>query len=130
MAKSYTSFLTVLFLIFSTVLSAQQVSFWAKTNAASISPTALKKTKQFKKFETFDLQLEALSTALDAAPNRATFKGKSSFKIEFPDKNGKLEAYLIKEAAVMHPDLAKQFPNNRSFVGVSVSNPSKKIHVN
>lgn len=127
MVKSYTSFLTVFFLFYSTFLCAQQEAFWTKTDAAATTSSELRKTAQLKKYEAYDLKLEALSTALNAAPDRETFKGNSSFKMNFPDKNGRLESYFIKEAAVMHPDLARQFPNNRSFIGVSVNDPSKKI---
>ncbi|MDN3642982.1 zinc-dependent metalloprotease family protein [Lutimonas halocynthiae] len=126
MVKNYTRFLIVFLLIFSTSLYAQQEAFWTKTDAATTS-SELRKTAHLKKYEAYDLKLEALSTALNTAPDRAIFKGNSSFKINFPDKNGKLESYFIKEAAVMHPDLAKQFPNNRSFIGVSVKDPSKRI---
>ena len=113
MVKNYTRFLTVFLLIFSTFLYAQEGMFWTKTDAATTSSWEVRKTAQLKKYEAYDLKIEALSTALNAAPDRETFKGDSSFKMDFPDKNGSLESYYIKEAAVMHPDLAKQFPNNR-----------------
>ena len=127
MVKDYTRFLIVFLLIFSTSLYAQQGALWIKTDAAAATSSELRKTAQLMKYEAYDLKLEALSTALNAAPDREKFKGNSSFKMDFPDKNGRLESYFIKEAAVMHPDLAKQFPNNRSFLGVSVKDSSKRI---
>ena len=126
MVKNYTRLLTVFLLIFSTSLYAQQETFWTKTDAAATS-SELRKTAHLKKYEAYDLKLEALSAALNTAPDRGVFKGNSSFKMNFPDKNGRLESYFIKEASVMHPDLAKQFPNNRSFIGVSTKDPSKRI---
>lgn len=127
MVQNYTRFLTAFLLIFSTFLYAQQESFWTKTDAAVTTSSELRKTARLKKYEAYDLKLEALSKALNAAPDREIVKGNSSFKMDFPDKKGRLESYFVKEAAVMHPDLAKQFPNNRSFIGVSVKNPSRRI---
>ena len=127
MIKNYAKFFTVILLIFSNYLFGQEKGIWRKINSSTIASSELKKTVNLKKFESFELKLEALATSLKSAPNRDNFNGKSSFTMDFPDKNGKLESYVIKEASVMHPDLAKQFPNNKSYVGVSQKDNSKRI---
>ena len=127
MIKNYAKFFTVVLLIFSNFLFGQEKGIWRKINSSTIASSELKKTVNLKKFESFELKLEALATSLKSAPNRDNFNGKSSFTMEFPDMNGKLESYYVQEASVMHPDLAKKYPKNKSYIGVSIKDGSKKI---
>lgn len=127
MIKNYIKFFIVFLLISIHSLSAQQRNYWSKITGAKISNSQLQRKVNLKKYQTFELKLEELAGELKAAPSMEIPLGKSSFKMAFPDKNGQLVTYLVKEASVMHPDLAKQFPNNRSYVGVSGKDHSKKI---
>jgi len=128
MIKNYSKFFTVFLLIFTNFLFGQERDIWTKINSSTIASSELRKTLLLKKYESFELKLNTFATLLKSAPNRDNFKGESSFNIDFPDKNGKLESYFVKEVSVMHPDLAKQFPNNRSYIGVSSKDNSKRIH--
>ncbi|MCK5814488.1 MAG: T9SS type A sorting domain-containing protein [Flavobacteriaceae bacterium] len=47
-----------------------------------------------------------------------TSKNKSA-KIEFPNSNGEMEFFMVKEASVFEPELQNRFPTIRSYVGVS-----------
>jgi subtilisin-like proprotein convertase family protein len=48
--------------------------------------------------------------------------------VAFPDQNGILKKYAIKETSLMHPDLAVKFPGIKSFSGYDINNKSASIH--
>ena len=127
MSKNCLKFFTFILLIFSNFLFAQQGNLWTRINESSINSSDIQRKVKLKKHETFALNIQEFGKELKSAPAREVLSGKSSFKMTFPDKDGNLIPFLIKQASVMHPDLAKQFPNNRSYVGVSQKDNSKRI---
>lgn len=127
MRKNYFKLLTFTFLILTNFLFAQQRNLWSRIEGPVINDSEYVRKVKLKKYESFALNIQDLSNELKSAPARGTSSGKSSFKMAFPDKNGIFTSYLVMEASVMHPDLAKQFPNNRSYVGISEKDKSKKI---
>ena len=127
MSKNCLKLFTFTLLIFSNFLFAQQRNLWSRINESSINSSDIQRKVKLKKHETFALNIQEFGKELKSAPAREVLSGKSSFKMAFPDKNGNLVTFLIKQASVMHPDLAKQFPNNRSYVGVSQKDNSKRI---
>jgi hypothetical protein len=47
--------------------------------------------------------------------------------INVPNADGSIEEYRVLDAQILHPDLAKQLPNIKSYVGTSVLHPGKYI---
>lgn len=127
MKKNYFYLFTFALLLFSNLLFAQQKNLWSRISGSTISDSEYARKVKIKKHESFALSLEDLEKELKSAPTRGFSSGVSTFKMAFPDKDGNFISYLVKEASVMHPSLAKQFPNNRSYVGVSEKDRSKKI---
>ena len=127
MNKNCLKLFTFTLLLFSNFLFAQQGNLWSRINESSIASSEIQRKVKLKKHETFALNFQEFGKELKSVPAREVLLGKSSFKMAFPDKNGNLVTFLIKQASVMHPDLAKQFPNNRSYVGVSQKDNSKRI---
>ena len=127
MSKNCLKLFTFTLLIFSNFLFAQQRNLWSRINESSINSSDIQRKVKLKKHETFALNIQEFGKELKSAPAREVLTGRSSFKMAFPDKDGNFVTFLIKQASVMHPDLAKQFPNNRSYVGVSQKDRSKRI---
>jgi len=127
MRKKYFKLITFTLLILTNFLFAQQRNLWSRIDGSGINDSDYVRKVKLSKYESFALNLEDLRKDLKSASDIRVSKGMSSFKMTFPDKNGNYVTYLIKEASVMHPDLAKKFPNNRSYVGVSEKDRSKKI---
>ncbi|MDH3322213.1 MAG: M12 family metallo-peptidase, partial [Flavobacteriaceae bacterium] len=71
-----------------------------------------------------------LSNHLKGAPHKEADLKSSNFKIQFPDANGNMILFSVKESPVMHPDLAKKFPENKSYKGVGVNDSSLRIRFN
>ncbi len=128
MTKDYLRFTVILIFFFTSTLSAQDRNLWSRISESSISDSELRHEVKLAKFESFELKTGSLRNELKNAPKREEFAGKSMTKIQFPDENGKMEIFLIKESSVMDPVLAQKFPENKSYVGVSEKDASKRIH--
>lgn len=119
---------TVLFL-FSIGLSAQNSqSLWSKTTKqkASQSKKTVRKSEP-KKATYYQLDLNKLKNILKNAPKRSVNAQPSNLIINFPTAEGRLEAFRIKEASIMHPDLQAQMPNSHTYFGESIENPGTTI---
>lgn len=68
----------------------------------------------------FQLDLKAFHSALK--------KGKNNLEIQVPYPDGSLRAFYLVETEVMHPDLAKRFPEIRTFRGYSDEDRSATLH--
>ncbi|MDH3322584.1 MAG: hypothetical protein OEM04_06305, partial [Flavobacteriaceae bacterium] len=105
MIKNYIKIFTLLLLFFSFQISAQQKNHWLKINKAKISNTELQSVANLKKYEVFELKAQDLSNHLKGAPHKEADLKSSNFKIQFPDANGNMILFSVKESPVMHPDL-------------------------
>lgn len=131
MKKTYTGIVSLFMIIFmcSNFSFAQEgKSFWTKTTKNE----TLKKELVFRKSEPkkaiyYQLNINALKTALQAAPNRKTFVGQSNLILKFPTADNTLESYRIKEASIMEEALQNKYSNIRTYIGESIDNPGTVI---
>lgn len=102
--------------------------FWTKItkDQASKGQLAIRKVEPAKA-DFYQLDIEGLRQSLQSAPNRKIFFEQSQVVVQFPNANGNLESYRIKEASIMEEALQLQFPNMRSYVGQSIENPINVI---
>ncbi len=128
MVKNHPGFLVILIFFYTSFLFSQQTNLWSRINESGIASSELQHQIKLRKFNSFELKVASLRNELKGAPKRADFTGRSTTKINFPDENGKMETYLVKESSVMHPQLAEKFPQNKSYVGFSQNDASKRIH--
>jgi len=131
MKKIYIKFTLVVLAVAMYSMSgfAQQgSSLWTKVtkNQALKSELAIRKVEP-SKADFYQLDIDMLRQQLASAPNRKTFQGQSQVIVQFPDANGNLESFRIKEASIMEEALQQQFPNMRSYVGQSIENPINVI---
>jgi subtilisin-like proprotein convertase family protein len=108
-------------------MSAQQKQLWSKIDEAKIENIQLKGKINIKKYQIFELGITDLKFNLKSAPRKDLILKNSNSIIKFPDENGRLVSFKIKESPVMHPSLAKQFPNNKSYIGVGLYDNSLKV---
>jgi len=119
MIKNHLRFLVLLMFFFTSNLSAQDRNLWSRISSSGISDSELQYLVKLEKFESFELNSNSMRNALKNAPKREVFVGRSTTKIQFPDVNGKMETFLVKESSVMDPELARKYPQNKSYVGFS-----------
>ncbi len=77
-------------------------------------------------FYTFSIDQPELEARLLEAPARNSGQV-SNVIIPFPNGEGKLESFRVYEASVLHPDLAAQHPDIRSYVGQGIDNPAASV---
>jgi hypothetical protein len=77
-----------------------------------------------KEYHTFSLNSNALKQSLTGVVQRNQFSVTSNTILSFPNSEGKMERFRIKEASVMHPDLQQRFPEIRSYIGQGVDDAS------
>ena len=74
----------------------------------------------------FELDITLLKQKLANAPTRFASKT-SGVVVSFPDSDGKQQNFRVQEFSNMDPALAARYPEIKSYVGQSVTNPSAMI---
>lgn len=119
-------FLLLIAMMATTMLWSQNKVFWQ--NQTTDASSVLKENHQsLKEFHTFSLNTEALRQSLVSVPQRAQFSATSNTVLSFPNGEGKLQRYSIKEASVMDPELQARFPEIRSYVGQGIDDASSVL---
>ncbi|WP_299441069.1 GEVED domain-containing protein [uncultured Aquimarina sp.] len=123
--------LSLLLGVFITVCGFSQTNnFWTKnldsTQDKNISST--KNNTETLNQNTYNLSVEKLKEVLSHCPKRFNSFGKSNVIIALPTEDGKFKKYRIKEKSVLHPDLAKKFPDIKSYVGAPVNGEGGVVH--
>ena len=105
---------------------AQNRTLWQKqtSNATTVSKAS---HQSLKEFQTFSLNVNALRQNLNGVAQRNQFSIASNTILSFPNSEGKLERFSIKEASVMHPDLQARFPEIRSYIGQGIDDASSRL---
>lgn len=103
----------------STFAWTQSKALWQK-QSASPSTILQENHQSLKTFQTFSLNTDALRQSLNGVVQRNNFSVSSNTILSFPNSEGKLERFSIKEASVMHPELQARYPDIRSYIGQGV----------
>ncbi|WP_024771323.1 GEVED domain-containing protein [Aquimarina macrocephali] len=105
-------------------------NFWKK-NMNPIENENISSAKENTKTSnqnTYHLSVEKLKEVLSHCPQRFNSFGQSNVIITLPTERGEFKEYRVKESSVLHPDLAKKFPDIKSYVGTSVSGEGGVVH--
>jgi hypothetical protein len=116
-------------LLFSTIgFSQGKNSFWSQKGSKKIDKKDIVFLKTIpQKSAILHLDFEGLKNALANVPKRENINRQSDIIVSFPNAEGVLEAFRIKEASVMTPELQAKFPEIRSYVGQSIDNPASIV---
>jgi hypothetical protein len=106
---------------------AQEKLTWVNIDKTTISDKLLERKSSIERFETFALDLNDIKIRLTEVPKKIADKEGSRI-MEFPDFNGNLKKYKIKQTSVLHPDLAIKFPTIKTYTGQGVGDKSSTIH--
>ncbi|OED44965.1 hypothetical protein AB832_01670 [Flavobacteriaceae bacterium (ex Bugula neritina AB1)] len=77
---------------------------------------------------TYNLSVDKFKEVLSHCPKRFNSFGQSNVIITLPTEGGKFKEYRVKETSALHPDLAKKFPDIKSYVGTSVNGENEVVH--
>lgn len=84
---------------------------------------------QISKYTAWKTNFEKLKHQLQTIPVEYA-KDQLPVIVEFPDRNGKLIAFKMYQSQTMSAELAKQFPELKSFMGNAVKDNSITIRAN
>ncbi|MBD3905302.1 M12 family metallo-peptidase [Chryseobacterium sp. Ch-15] len=115
-----------IFLI-SNVFLAQTGRLWKEVSQKNNSEILENKTNIINP-RTYSLDFDNLKNALVKASKRFAVRGKSDVIISFPNSNGNIEDFKVRENSNFAPELAAQYPDIKSYVGVGVEDPSSTVY--
>jgi len=118
--------LVLIVMMASTFAWSQSKITWQKQNA-SVNSTLKENHQSLQKFQTFSLNADALRQSLNGIAQRDDFSASTNTILAFPNSEGKLERFTVKEASIMHPDLQARFPEIRSYVGQGLDDASSVL---
>ena len=131
MKNYYTLILAILFSVLMSTTGAKNgksdLNILPETKKSQIRNISFNKDKMPTAFNLYSLNIESVKNKLHNAPIRGEFFGKSQNIISVPNVDGTLDSYRVLDAQILHPTLAAQLPNIKSYVGRSIDNPGKFI---
>jgi subtilisin-like proprotein convertase family protein len=130
MKKNYKSLLSILFFVYffaSLSYSQNKKAIWNKVSEKELNRESLMSKSVSKKAKYYSLDINELKTKLKTAPKRSANNQVSQLVVDFPDENGKMNQYRIKEASIMAPELQSKYPELQSFVGRNINKPESTI---
>lgn len=86
----------------------------------------LARKSQPKKASYFQLDIEKLKTLLTSA-QKSSSKQAANVNLEFPNSEGVMETFSIKESSILEPDFQAKHPDIRTYIGQNTNNPASTI---
>ncbi len=109
-----------------TVPSAQ---FWQATDLATVQAVPGENLILAERFALYELDVQVLRSHLADAPLEYTAAARNPLVLALPKPNGSLSRFQIVEAPIMHPALAEQFPNIKTFRGQGIDQPAATVRL-
>ncbi|WP_428741848.1 reprolysin-like metallopeptidase [Tenacibaculum sp.] len=111
------------------VLAQNGDLLWSKTTKEySIKGKQALRKSQPKKGEFYKLDISKLHSNIQSVSKKTSSTKQSSTIMHFPNSDGHLEAFRVREASILEPDFQAKHDNIRSYVGQSVENPESVIY--
>ncbi len=106
---------------------AQEKSNFWKASALKSNATLLESKMQLPQKHLFELDVDGIKTALSSSPDRFA-QTKNGKVISFPNENGELERFSVYENSILAPELAANYPEIKSYIGVGIDNPAATVY--
>lgn len=101
-------------------------SFW-KTSSLKNEAALLEQKMVLPQKHVFELDTNGLKAVLATSPKRFT-NSNSGIIVSFPNEEGQLEQFRVYENSIMAPELAAQYPNIKSYIGIGIDQPTSTIY--
>jgi len=76
----------------------------------------------------YSLDIDGLKNALAKAPKRLAVGEKSDIIISFPNSDGKLEHFKVRENSNFDPQLAAKYPDIKSYIGEGMGDSNSTVY--
>ncbi|MEJ5106953.1 reprolysin-like metallopeptidase [Chryseobacterium sp. MYb328] len=114
-------------LLITGVAFAQTDRLWSQEVSRTASQPFENKTS-IRNPKLFNLNIDGLKNALAKAPKRLAVGEKSEVIISFPNSDGKMENFKVKENSNFTPELAAKYPDIKSYVGQGLEDPNSTVY--
>ncbi|MCB0548665.1 MAG: T9SS type A sorting domain-containing protein [Phaeodactylibacter sp.] len=122
-------YILLIIMIFLMALPALHAQVWRDIEELKIQRYERSQVSLPESFRLLQLDAEQLKGILKTAPERSSAKlSQSPVMLDIPLPDGSTQAFRIRQAPVMHPELAKKFPAINSYEGQAVDNPFFRIY--
>ena len=126
MTKNYASLLSFLFLFLFGSVSAQEANPWSRADVSNVSRTRIQSKVKLERYSGFALDRGSIERSLLNVPSRRSASSRPDRLMKFPDKDGRMVVFRVKEAPVMSPELAEKFPDDKSYAGEAIDGSQEK----
>ncbi|MEN4760551.1 reprolysin-like metallopeptidase [Chryseobacterium sp. C39-AII1] len=106
---------------------AQTDRLWTEGNRKTSSEIFENKTS-INNPKVYNLDINGLKSVLSRAPKRLAAGEKSEIIISFPNSEGKMENFKVRENSNFDPQLAAKFPDIKSYVGEGLDDPNSTVY--
>ncbi|MDC8103854.1 reprolysin-like metallopeptidase [Chryseobacterium sp. PTM-20240506] len=120
--------LTLIGVLFMTGISfAQTDRLWSQSSQKTSANVFENKTN-INNPKVYTLDIDGLKNALSRAPKRLAAGEKSQVIISFPNSDGKMENFKVKENSNFDPQLAARYPDIKSYVGEGLGDSNSTVY--
>lgn len=106
---------------------AQTDRLWSESSRKTTSGIFENK-KNIINPKVYSLNINGLKNALANAPKRLAAGEKSEIIISFPNSEGKMENFKVRENSNFDPELAAKYPDIKSYVGEGLNDPNSTVY--
>ncbi len=114
-------------LLISGISFAQTDRLWSEGSRKTSSEIFENKTS-ISNPKVYNLDINGLKNMLAKAPKRLAAGEKSELIISFPNSEGRMESFKVRENSNFAPELAAKYPDIKSYVGQGLDNPNSTVY--
>ncbi|MBS1642575.1 MAG: T9SS type A sorting domain-containing protein [Bacteroidetes bacterium] len=114
-------------LLFLGILKAQQTKTFEQQDISNYSHQREYKKWNITKKNIFKINVQQLKSQLSNAPIQ--YSNGTPTPIEIPLTNGQTEIFKIVETQVLAPNIAKEYPDIKTYMGVGLNNPKLSVTI-
>jgi hypothetical protein len=114
-------------LLISGISFAQTDRLWSESSRKTTSEIFENKSS-ITTPKIFSLDINGLKSILAKAPKRLAAGEKSEIIISFPNSEGKMENFKVKQNSNFAPELAAKYPDIKSYVGTGLEDPNSTVY--
>ncbi|MDO3423596.1 M12 family metallo-peptidase [Chryseobacterium sp. APV1] len=119
--------LLVIGMLASGISFAQTDRFWSETSGKSATEIFENKLT-INNPKIYSLDINGLKNALAKAPKRLAAGEKSEIIISFPNSEGKMENFKVRENSNFDPQLAAKYPDIKSYIGEGLGDSGSTVY--
>ena len=114
-------------LLISGISFAQTDRLWSEGSKRTSSEIFANKTG-ISNPKVYNLDINGLKNILAKAPKRLAAGEKSELIISFPNSEGRMENFKVRENSNFAPELAAKYPDIKSYVGQGLDDPNSTVY--